>query len=51
MVELVDPRWILKAIGIMLGLGVLCAVLTVAFFQHYQKVHTKPSHPALTTSH
>jgi hypothetical protein len=51
MVELVDPRWILKAVGIMLALGVLCAVLTIAFFHHYQQIHTKstaPSQPAKT---
>jgi hypothetical protein len=49
MVELVDPGWILKALGLMLALGVTCAILTLVFFRHYQKVHSKPSH-APTTS-
>jgi hypothetical protein len=50
MIELVDPRWILKALALMLGLGVLCAVLTIAFFHHYQKLHTKPTPSSQTTS-
>jgi hypothetical protein len=50
MVELVDPLWILKAIGIMLAIGVLCAVLTIVFFHHYQKLHTKPIPASQTTN-
>jgi len=49
MIELVDPRWILKALGITITVGVLCAVLTLTFFRHYQKLHTKPATPI--TSH
>jgi hypothetical protein len=43
MIELVDPRWILKALGITLAVGILCAVLTILFFSHYAARHTKPS--------
>jgi hypothetical protein len=53
MIELVDPRWILKALGITLAFGALCAVLTILFFAHYAARHTKPSSPtkSLPTSH
>ncbi len=51
MIELVNPRWLLKALGIMLGLGLLCALLTILFFSYYTSRHIKPAPPAHTTSH
>jgi len=41
-IELVDPSWILKALGLMLLLGLLCALATILFFHHYQKTHFSP---------
>ncbi len=51
MIDLVDPSWILKALGGMLALGILCAYLTLCvlfYFNQWQLV-LKPSHSAAMT--
>jgi len=50
-IDLVDPTWLLKALALTLGLGLLCALATIAYFHHYQKTHYKPPPPSLTTNH
>lgn len=37
MIDLVDPSWILKAVGGMLALGILCAYLTLCVLFHYNQ--------------
>jgi len=37
MIELVDPTWILKALGIMLAVGILCAYITLCAIFHYHQ--------------
>jgi hypothetical protein len=41
-IELVDPTWLLKAIGLTLLIALLCTLATTAYFHHYQKAHSKP---------
>jgi len=50
-IELVDPTWLLKALALTLGLGLLCALATIAYFHHNQKMHNNPQPPTLTTNH
>jgi hypothetical protein len=50
-IELVDPAWILKAIGLMVLFALLCALATIAYFHHYQKMHDKAPPPAPTQRH
>jgi hypothetical protein len=47
-IELVDPAWILKALGLMLLFALLCALATIAYFHHYQLAHSKPASPSQT---
>jgi hypothetical protein len=44
-IELVDPAWILKALGLTLLFGLLCALATIAYFHHYQLTHSKSASP------
>ncbi len=48
-IELVDPIWILKALGLILLFALLCSLATIAYFHHYQKVHFKPPPATQTT--
>jgi hypothetical protein len=43
MVDLVDPAWLLKALGITLVVCFVCACLSLIVYRHYQRVHAAPT--------
>jgi hypothetical protein len=55
-IDLVDPAWILKALGLTLLCALLCALATIVYYHHYQLAHSKPepaaqTHPRPTSTH
>jgi hypothetical protein len=50
MVDLVDPRWLLKALGMAFLVAMVCGVATLWIFSIYKAHHPHPLQPAQVTS-